>query len=132
MFRGRQFAHCLGRGMQQWRIERWCSSSRRQCSQHLVWIEVEEPRVALDESTDERPARQKAVVAFLERPYLARCELQLLGDGVDRKSRCLARGNEEGAGCRARRKASSRYDIQLRRGHSQSPVVTALASAESG
>ncbi len=73
-----------------------------------------------------------AVVAFLEGPNLARRELQLLGHGVDRKTRGLPRGNEEGAGRRARRKGSSRYGIQLRRGHSQSPVVTALASAESG
>ncbi len=98
----------------------------------VVWVEADEPRVALDESAHERPARQMAVVAFLEGPHLARRELQLVGDGVDRKARCLPRGNEERAGRRARWKGSTRDGIRLRRRHSHSPVVTALASAESG
>ena len=97
-------------------------------------IEVDEARVVAHEAAHERAARQMRVVVLLERPHLARRELQLLRDGVDRQAGRLARGAQQRAGRRAGGESRRCRPRHSRRGSvtRRAPVGIALVSAESG
>ena len=95
-------------------------------------VEPNEARVIAGEAANERPARQVRVVALFERAHLARRELELLRDRIDRQAGGLARRREQ----RARRGRPAVAGLRARRdvvlGHSQVPVAMDFASAVSG
>ena len=105
-----------------------------QRGEHRVGVEAQQARVVAHEAAHERAAGQLREVAVLERPHLARRELQLLRDGVDRQPGASRAARSSAPAATARRAAARRrrQRVGAVRSLAGSRSAIAFASGESG
>ena len=94
----------------------------RQRGEHGVGVELEQAGVVAYEPPDEGASRQLREVAVLHRPHLARMELQLLRDGVEREAGRLAGSAQQGSSAVGRDPGGRRRRIAFLCTHSSASV----------
>ena len=97
-------------------------AAARQRGEHGVGVELEQAGVVAHEPPDEGASRQLREVAVLDRPHLARMELQLLRDGVEREAGRLAGGAQQGSSAVGRDPGGRRRRIAFLCTHSSASV----------